>query len=648
MNSTRTRVAVATALAAAAAPMISTAAVPVVATVTGVDAGTTTDAEAASEATVTESTTTTSVAPEPELEPTADPLACQVPVDGEAATEVDPAPADPTCEPTIADDTSTTVPTEPTVPTDPATTEPTVPTDPTVPADPTVPTDTTVPVPTDTTVPAPDGEVTETTVVDAPAPEPVVEEPAPAKDVSDPIDLAPAPEPVRTFDPGLSASAYDGVYAQGVPVWIAMATSRQLESGGNYLAQARLASASGAYQIVDRTWNGYAGYARAVHAPPAVQDQFAYESMVAILKRYGNDVSMIPVAWYYPAAIRNPELMDVVPMPEAGNRLTPREYQALWLTLYASQLSEGAPVFLPSDTEPLIPSIAFPVLGPVEFWHDWHQPRDGGERQHEGIDIMGVAGQPLRAAFDGTVVRVRQANQGIAGVAITVARDDGVYANYFHLNDDTPGTHDGVADGSLRIHPGLGVGTRVRAGQIIGYMGDTGNAGIPHLHFELRTPERQPIDPYPAILEAQQREQCSVGIGPWATQFASPAAMAEMVPMLTPEAVAALAELANLEPYTIEGPDGAVWTVGRDGSVTANGVGALITPEQGECDVVPTVPYGTESAGFALDLLPATWWDAPTDETGLVAGPVFDDGDAFEGDASPVVVEPLPLVVGPK
>ena len=62
-----------------------------------------------------------------------------------------------------------------------------------------------------------------------------------------------------------------------------LATIRHLESRDNYRAVNAHASASGAYQIVDSTWNGYAGYPRAVQAPPDVQDQKAAELVRAAL-----------------------------------------------------------------------------------------------------------------------------------------------------------------------------------------------------------------------------------------------------------------------------------------------------------------------------------------------------------------------------
>jgi cell wall-associated NlpC family hydrolase len=126
----------------------------------------------------------------------------------------------------------------------------------------------------------------------------------------------------------------------------ALATIRQLESGNDYTAQAAKASASGAYQFLDsswRTWAARAGYPdlypRAYLAPPHVQDATAAAYVQAILDQW-HDVAYIPVNWYYPAAADNPALMDIVPAPEAGNRLTVRQYQTRWLDLYHQKLAD--------------------------------------------------------------------------------------------------------------------------------------------------------------------------------------------------------------------------------------------------------------------------------------------------------------------
>lgn len=531
---------------------------------------------------------------------TAAPVESPPPADTTTPETTVPAPTVPDTSSPPADTTPTTV--TPSLESTPTTTTTTTPTTSTTTTTTSTTTTTTVPPVSEPTTVAP-SELThraEEPPVGAPTAEQTPDDGPPPDSV--PVDTTVPQHPNR------AASKYDGVYANGVPIDVVMATTRQLESGGDYSAQAQGSSASGAYQVIDSVWNGYGGHARAVDAPPDVQDQFAYEAFVAILKRYGSDVSTIPLAWYYPAAIGDAALMDLVPAPDAGNVLTPREYQAKWMEMYLRLVGEGSPAFVPDDTNPLIPAIAFPVLGPVTFVHDWHFARDGGERLHEGIDIHGVSGQPLRAAFDGVITDIRPTNAGIAGVGIQLTRSDGTYANYFHLNDDTPGTSIGSAPLSLRVHPGIAVGTYVKAGQIIGYMGDTGNAGIPHLHFELRGADGIPMDPYPAVLAAQQREQCSVGIGPWSTMFVSPATVARTLGALTEvERLGLLEYVASLPgPYQIVGPDGARWTVGADGSVTASGRGALITPGQGRCTIIPDGIYGT--AGQGLDSSQLDWW----------------------------------------
>jgi hypothetical protein len=605
--------------------------------------------------------------PDPDLSATADMIPGASAESFDTAPMTEPAPE---AEPP-ADPVPTVIPgPDPVVPVEPEPVVPVVPQPvPVVPVEP-EPVVPVVPQPVPVVPVEPEPVVTE---VPKPAPAPIPTKPA--------APVVPGPRQ-PTVQPNLRAHTYDGVFAEGVPVGVAMATTRWLESRGDYRAQSPGSTASGAYQVIDSTWNGYGGYARAADAEPEVQDRFAYESFTKILKEHGGDVSKIPLIWYV-GSIPSASEMDVVPVVSAGNVLTPREYQAKWMAKFAELLQQGAPPVLPADTDPLIPSIAFPVLGPLTYADGWHHARDGGARKHEGTDLIAERGQPLRAAFDGVVVRLVGESSGISGVSIEIRRNDGdldrepLSAVYRHVNDDTLGTNDGRGDPAFRIHPDIEVGTQVRAGQIIGYNGNSGKTGyIPHLHFELRIgEERTPFNPYPALLEAEQREQCTIGIGPWSTVFESPATTDARLDRLTVEEAAAMGidelakltdrQLANLEgvteeqraalveyeppvPFLVEGPDGSRWTIAADGTVRAQGAGALITPNRGGCDVIDGETwFGTDAAGLPLEFLAPQWWGEEEAESTVLAsgfGPQLAARLAAQLAASRV--SGLPVVVG--
>ena len=90
----------------------------------------------------------------------------------------------------------------------------------------------------------------------------------------------------------------------------------------------------------------------------------------------------------------------------------------------------------------------------MQYSNDWGACRDGCSRHHEGTDMIGVRMQPLLAAVDGTITRIRYENEGTAGVAISVTGADGWYYNYFHVNNDNPGTDDGPPAPSGRCRRG--------------------------------------------------------------------------------------------------------------------------------------------------------------------------------------------------
>lgn len=127
----------------------------------------------------------------------------------------------------------------------------------------------------------------------------------------------------------------------------------------------------------------------------------------------------------------------------------------------------------------------FPVSGKGNnaIWSFFGDPRDGGRRKHKGVDIFARRGTPVVAAMDGTVRSVR--NRGLGGKQVWL-RDNkrGQSLYYAHLDSQL-----------------VAQGTSVKAGDTLGWVGNTGNARntAPHLHFSIYKRGRGAIDPYPFI-----------------------------------------------------------------------------------------------------------------------------------------------------
>lgn len=128
-------------------------------------------------------------------------------------------------------------------------------------------------------------------------------------------------------------------------------------------------------------------------------------------------------------------------------------------------------------------TFVFPISGSVNYWNTFGQCRGSScSRPHLGVDMMGSKGTPVVAVDSGTVVWVSSTCCSLA-----IRHDDGWTSYYIHLNNDTPGTDDGNGQG---IVAGIGYGSRVSAGQHIGWLGDSGNAEYSgaHVHFEFQDP----------------------------------------------------------------------------------------------------------------------------------------------------------------
>ena len=133
-------------------------------------------------------------------------------------------------------------------------------------------------------------------------------------------------------------------------------------------------------------------------------------------------------------------------------------------------------------------TIPVPGVGADDLAPQFYDAR--GERGHEALDIIAMMGEPVVAVEDGTIAKLFLSKPG--GTTIYQFDPTETYAYYYaHLD---------------RYADGLAEGAMVKRGQVIGYVGSTGNAATPHLHFAIFRlgPEKQwwkgeALDPYPAL-----------------------------------------------------------------------------------------------------------------------------------------------------
>ncbi len=198
-------------------------------------------------------------------------------------------------------------------------------------------------------------------------------------------------------------------------------------------------------------------------------------------------------------------LRDLPPMPRHRTRRRTTLLTLAAVVLGGLGLAAPAPL---GAAETTVKPIAFPVEGPVTYTDTWGAPRGDG-RTHEGQDLMGKKMQRLLAAVDGIVHRITFDNA--RGNSVVIRGTDGWTYHYIHVNNDTPGTDDGQATRTQAFPANVVLGAPVTHGQVVAYMGDSGNAEstAPHLHFEIRQPPPPngytgvAINPYPSLRAAQ-------------------------------------------------------------------------------------------------------------------------------------------------
>lgn len=138
-----------------------------------------------------------------------------------------------------------------------------------------------------------------------------------------------------------------------------------------------------------------------------------------------------------------------------------------------------APLALADRAADNLESIDCPVAADVVISDSWGDVRSGG-RRHEGVDIAADRGTPVLAARSGAA-EFKQTPAGGKSVWLTTSSGDKFF--YAHLD---------AWNGESRD---------VTRGDVLGFVGSTGNARGPHLHFETR-PSGLAVNPYPATSAA--------------------------------------------------------------------------------------------------------------------------------------------------
>ena len=143
-------------------------------------------------------------------------------------------------------------------------------------------------------------------------------------------------------------------------------------------------------------------------------------------------------------------------------------------------------------------TLQMPVVGvqPHHLANSWGDARDGGRRRHKGIDIFAPKGTGIVAVADGIISYLGEQPKG--GLCLWLTTENGTSFYYAHLD---------------RWAAGLYEGMEVRSGDLLGYVGNTGNARTtpPHLHFGVNDNDEM-VNPYPILTKAVPVQRARVAV----------------------------------------------------------------------------------------------------------------------------------------
>jgi hypothetical protein len=206
-------------------------------------------------------------------------------------------------------------------------------------------------------------------------------------------------------------------------------------------------------------------------------------------------------------------------------------------------LAAQSPTGQPSISDILRVVGPFPVAGLASWTDDWHAYRCcPTPHLHQGLDMMAPLGTPVVASADGYVSEMVD-HPDSSGRAVQI-NDPGANTQYWymHLSGYAPGLH---------------VGQTVHIGQVLGYVGDTGNPlpGVYHLHFEIR-PGGVPVPPLPYVNAwlAQAEQKAYQLAGPYYTEETFPYAITSAELQLWLDQAAQLQHDTSSEDVVAPGP----------------------------------------------------------------------------------------------
>jgi murein DD-endopeptidase MepM/ murein hydrolase activator NlpD len=169
-----------------------------------------------------------------------------------------------------------------------------------------------------------------------------------------------------------------------------------------------------------------------------------------------------------------------------------QKYQTANSLTVTGTLTTQTAVKLGLVAAPAVSISVFPVQGFCSYENTWHAPR-GTDRLHLGVDIIAKEGNLLYAVADGTITKLYTVGKDkLAGNGVRLTMADGTYFFYGHMQ---------------RLADGITIGSKVKAGQVIGYVGKTGDTNTPHLHIEVHPLGGEAIDPTPVMAAV---DACSI------------------------------------------------------------------------------------------------------------------------------------------